>query len=147
MHDNQPLRMEHCQAFYEKKYAQAASRQDPAALETVLHLFLNGSPSSKTITRGDRAQGLAAAMFWSQHPNITDSQQLRFAISQLLLVQTTPVHFIQAIAAHDAELLRWAIRYARLFEQPESPVYLHIRQHYQSDDWLVFFAVCDRLLQ
>ncbi|MBP2698305.1 NERD domain-containing protein [Pseudomonas aeruginosa] len=50
------------------------------------------------------------------------------------------------LARHNPETLRWAIRYSKLFERVESPLWLALRVALTGEDWQVFFGVCDRLL-
>ncbi|TCD20831.1 NERD domain-containing protein [Pseudomonas sp. IC_126] len=50
------------------------------------------------------------------------------------------------IASHNPDTLRWAIRYSKLFERTESPLWLALSAALDGDEWRVFFGVCDRLL-
>jgi hypothetical protein len=50
------------------------------------------------------------------------------------------------IASHNPDTLRWAIRYSKLFERTESPLWLALSAALGGDEWRVFFGVCDRLL-
>lgn len=147
MDDNEALRVKHCRTYYETQYAISQSAQNAQSLETVLHAFLNGSPSSSKITLQDRALGLATANFWQCQQSLAESQIVKFALSQLLRFDhVLPFNFVQTITTLDPNIMRWAIRYSRIFENTDSTVYKHLREKYQSEDWLEFFAVCDRLL-
>ncbi len=53
-----------------------------------------------------------------------------------------PLH----LASHNPETVKRAIRYAKLFERTESPLWLAMRALLAGDEWQVFFGVCDRLL-
>lgn len=147
MDESEALRVKHCRVYYETQYDISQSTLKAQSIETVLHAFLNGSPSSGRITLQDRALGLATANFWQYQQSLADSQILKFALSQLLRFdQVLPFHFVQTIIALDPNIMRWAIRYSRIFENSASVVYKHLREEYKSEDWLEFFAVCDRLL-
>lgn len=147
MDDNEVLSVKHCRTYYENQYDISQSALNALSLETVLHAFLNGSPSSARITLQDRALGLATANFWQYQQSLADSQIVKFALSQLLRFdQVLPFNFVQTIIALDPNIMRWTIRYSRIFENPDSVVYKHLREKYKSEDWLEFFAVCDRLL-
>ncbi|WP_445769519.1 hypothetical protein, partial [Rheinheimera sp.] len=147
MDDNEVLSVKHCRTYYENQYDISQSALNALSLETVLHAFLNGSPSSARITLQDRALGLATANFWQYQQILADSQIVKFALSQLLRFdQVLPFNFVQTIIALDPNIMRWTIRYSRIFENPDSVVYKHLREKYKSEDWLEFFAVCDRLL-
>ncbi|HBB99253.1 MAG TPA: hypothetical protein DC032_01295 [Pseudomonas sp.] len=56
------------------------------------------------------------------------------------------IELLLHLASHNPETLRWAIRYSKLFERIESPLWLTLRVALTGDDWQVFFGVCDRLL-
>ncbi|HBN9562062.1 NERD domain-containing protein [Pseudomonas aeruginosa] len=56
------------------------------------------------------------------------------------------IELLLHLASHSPETLRWAIRYSKLFERIESPLWLALRVALTGEDWQVFFGVCDRLL-
>ncbi|MBG0839435.1 NERD domain-containing protein [Pseudomonas toyotomiensis] len=56
------------------------------------------------------------------------------------------IELLLHLASHNPETLRWAIRYSKLFERIESPLWLALRVALTGEDWQVFFGVCDRLL-
>ncbi|RTW55112.1 NERD domain-containing protein [Pseudomonas aeruginosa] len=57
------------------------------------------------------------------------------------------IELLLHLASHNPETLRWAIRYSKLFERIESPLWLALRVALTGEDWQVFFGVCDRLLE
>lgn len=60
--------------------------------------------------------------------------------------KTVSVELPLHLASHNPETLRWAIRYGKLFEHTESPLWLAMHALLAGDEWQVFFGVCDRLL-
>ncbi len=50
------------------------------------------------------------------------------------------------LASLAPDILRWAIRYSKLFERTASPLWLALRAGLAGEEWQVFFGVCDRLL-
>ncbi|NNN27172.1 NERD domain-containing protein [Pseudomonas nitroreducens] len=51
------------------------------------------------------------------------------------------------LAAQNPEMLRWAIRYSKLFERVGSPLWIGLRALLDDEEWRTFFGVCHRLLE
>ncbi|WP_445772215.1 hypothetical protein [Rheinheimera sp.] len=147
MNEDEAQKVSRCRVYYETTFQNALNKHEPEPLDTVLHAYLNGSPSASAFSQQDRAVGLATANFWQNLPSMADSPLLRFAFNQVLRFdQAIPLSFIDLVITRNPDLMRWAIRYSQLFENPDSIVYKHLRAKYATEDWLEFFAVCDRLL-
>lgn len=135
---------QHYQSVYERYQPELSKGR---ALDESLHHFLDQRPARKNLSAIDRAQGLAAASFWVDMDAVAQSELASLALSRVL-------HFDNAVssevllhlASHNPETLRWAIRYAKLFERTDSPLWLALRAELAGDEWEVFFGVCDRLL-
>lgn len=144
MREASSTKIDRCKSHYEAMYDGSTSQQP---LECVLHAFLNGAPSAPAITSQERAIGLASASFWQHQKSLPNGSLIKFAFSKLLTFDgAIPLSFINVLIKLDAELLRWGIRYSQLFENRDSVICEHLRSNYQSEDWIEFFAVCDRLL-
>lgn len=118
------------------------------ALDECLHHFLDQRPSGKHTSAHDRALGLASSPFWLDLQAVQGSELASLALSRVL-------HFDDAIrldllvhlATQNPETLRWAIRYSKLFERADSPLWIGLRSALDDEEWRTFFGVCDRLLE
>ena len=139
---------ERCRQHYQSVY----ERNQPAlskglALDESLHHFLDQRPAGKNLSAIDRAQGLATASFWLDVDAVAGSELASLALSRVLhFDHAVSVEMLLHLARNNPEILRWAIRYAKLFERTESPLWLALRAALAGDEWQVFFGVCDRLL-
>jgi len=139
---------ERCRQHYLSVY----ERNRPAliegrALDECLHHFLDQRPAGKNLSALDRAQGLASASLWLDVDAVAQSELASLALSRVLhFDNAVSVELLLHLARHNPETLRWAIRYAKLFERKESPLWLALRAALVGDEWQVFFGVCDRLL-
>jgi len=139
---------ERCRQIYQSVY----ERNQPAlskglALDESLHHFLDQRPAGKNLSAIDRAQGLAMASFWLDVDAVAGSELGSLALSLVLhFDNAVSVERLLHLASHNPETLRWAIRYSKLFERTESPLWLELRAALAGDEWQVFFGVCDRLL-
>lgn len=139
---------ERCRQHYQSLY----ERNEPAlskgrALDESLQHFLDQRPADKNLSAIDRAQGLATASFWLDVDAVAGSELASLALSRVLhFDNTASAERLLHLASHNPETLRWAIRYSKLFERTESPLWLALRAALVGDEWQVFFGVCDRLL-
>lgn len=139
---------ERCRQHYQSAY----ERNQPAlskglALDESLHHFLDQRPAGKNLSAIDRAQGLAMASFWLDVDAVAGSELASLALSRVLhFYNAVSVERLLHLARHNPETLRWAIRYSKLFERTESPLWLALRAALVGDEWQVFFGVCERLL-
>ncbi|HHQ4547342.1 TPA: NERD domain-containing protein, partial [Aeromonas veronii] len=137
-----------CQEFYQTRFAGYAQQLAPfAALDECLHDFLDQRPSGKYTTR-NRAAGLAAASFWWEPVNLESAQLASLALGRILHFEDAiSTALLDHLSARHPDVLRWAIRYSKLFTRSDSPLWQHLRDNLVSKDWCVFFGVCDRLLE
>ncbi len=139
---------ERCRQQYQSVY----ERNQPAlskglALDESLHHFLDQRPAGKNLSALDRAQGLASASLWLDVDAVAQSELASLALSRVLhFDNAVRVELLLHLARHNPETLRWAIRYSKLFERTESPLWLALRAALAGDEWQIFFSVCDRLL-
>lgn len=118
------------------------------ALDECLHHFLDQRPAGKNLSAFDRASGLASAPFWWDVQAVHDSALASLSLSRVLHFDNAiSVNLLVHLATHNPETLRWAIRYSKLFERADSPLWIAFRARLESPDWQVFFGVCDRLLE
>jgi hypothetical protein len=117
------------------------------ALNECLHHFLDQRPSGKNMSSLDRSAGLAAAPFWWDSFAVSTAPLASLALSRVLHhEQAISIELLEHLAHANPGVLRWAIRYAKLFTRVDSALWLQLRQRLQGEDWRVFFGVCDRLL-
>jgi len=135
---------QHYQSVYERNQPELSKGR---ALDECLHHFLDQRPAGKSLSAIDRAQGLASASFWLDVDAVARSELASLALSRVLhFDNAVSVELLLRLARHNPDTLRWAIRYAKLFERTESPLWLALRASLAGDEWEVFFGVCDRLL-
>lgn len=134
----------HYQSVYERNQPEISKGR---ALNESLHHFLDQRPAGKNLSALERAQGLAAASFWLDTDAVAQSELASLALSRVLhFDNAVSVERLLHLASHNPETLRWAIRYSKLFERTESPLWLALRVALAGDEWQVFFGVCERLL-
>ncbi|WP_249906498.1 nuclease-related domain-containing protein [Pseudomonas fulva] len=135
---------QHYQSVYERNQPELSKGR---ALDESLHHFLDQRPAGKNLSALERAQGLASALFWLDMDAVAQSELASLALSRVLhFDNAVRADLLLHIASHNPETLRWAIRYSKLFERTESPLWLALRAALGGDEWHVFFGVCDRLL-
>jgi len=135
---------QHYQSVYERYQPELSKGR---ALDESLHHFLDQRPAGKNLSAIDRARGLASASFWLDMDAVAQSELASLALSRVLHSDNTvSKEVLLPLASHNPETLRWAIRYAKLFERTDSPLWLALRAALAGEEWHVFFGVCDRLL-
>lgn len=135
---------QHYQSVYERNQPELSKSR---ALDESLHHFLDQRPAGKNLSAIDRAQGLASASFWLDADAVAQSELASLALSRVLHFDAAvSTELLLHLASYNPETLRWAIRYAKLFDRPESPLWLELRVALAGDEWQIFFGVCDRLL-
>ncbi|WP_337160243.1 nuclease-related domain-containing protein [Pseudomonas putida] len=139
---------ERCRQHYQSMF----ERNQPAlskgrALDESLHHFLDQRPAGKNLSALDRAAGLATASFWHDTEAVAQSELASLALSRVLHFENAiSIELLLELASNAPDTLRWAIRYSKLFERIQSPLWLALRVALTGADWQVFFGVCDRLL-
>lgn len=118
------------------------------ALNECLHHFLDQRPAGKNMSALERAAGLAAAPFWWDSLAVSTAPLAALALSRVLHhEEAISIELLEHLAHANPDVLRWAIRYAKLFTRGNSALWAQLRQQLQGEDWRVFFGVCDRLLE
>jgi Holliday junction resolvase-like predicted endonuclease len=135
---------QHYQSVYERNQPELSKG---LALDESLHHFLDQRPAGKNLSAIDRAAGLASAACWLDIEAVASSELASLALSRVLLFDNAiSIDLLLHLASYNPDTLRWAIRYAKLFERTQSPLWLALRAALAGDEWQVFFGVCDRLL-
>lgn len=135
---------QHYQSVYERNHPEINKGR---ALDECLHHFLDQRPAGKNLSALERAQGLARASFWLDQDALAQSELASLALSRVLhFDNAVSIEVLSHLASRNPEVLRWAIRYSKLFMRVTSPLWLALRAGLARDEWEVFFAVCDRLL-
>nr|WP_272891597.1 nuclease-related domain-containing protein [Stutzerimonas stutzeri] len=116
------------------------------ALNECLHDFLDQRPSGKYSSRS-RAAGLASAQFWWASAAVTEADQASLALARVLhFDDVIDIDLLSHLATHNADQLRWAVRYSKLFTRRDSPLWVHLRKSCVGLQWQTFIDVCDRLM-
>lgn len=137
--------LQHYLTVYQREQQLGSKGQ---ALNECLHHFLDQRPSGKNLTSLDRASGLAAAPFWWDSLAVNTAPLASLALSRVLHHdEAIAIELLEHLAHANPDVLRWAIRYAKLFTRADSVLWAQLRQRLQGKDWRVFFGVCDRLLE
>lgn len=85
--------------------------------------FLDQRPAGKNQSALERAQGLAAALFWFDADAVAQSELASLALSRVLhFDHAVSIDLLLHLASHNPETFQWAIRYSKLFERTESPL-------------------------
>ncbi|CAM5436268.1 hypothetical protein SSTU70S_00160 [Stutzerimonas stutzeri] len=108
---------QHYQSVYERNQPEISKGR---ALDESLHHFLDQRPAGKNLSAIDRAQGLATASFWLDVDAVAGADLASLALSRVLhFDNAASVELLWHLATHNPETLRWAIRYAKLFERTD----------------------------
>jgi hypothetical protein len=120
---------------------------DIEAMDECIHHFLDQRPSKKGLSWFDRASGLAAVPFWREADIVKASKLSTLALSRILGHEgAISIELLEHLALFAPDILRWAIRYSKLFTRVDSLTWNSLRQKVEGDEWRIFIGVCDRLL-
>lgn len=137
-----------CTFYYRDQWSRYSAKLNPAACaDECMHDFLDGKPAGKHSNR-DRAAGLSSLGFWWQPDLLEQTKLARQALAQVLWVLDDVEHaLLDQLAQHNPDLLRWAIRYSKLFTKTDSQVMRHLHQSVAGHEWDAFLNACDCLLE
>ncbi|MCP3432550.1 nuclease-related domain-containing protein [Stutzerimonas stutzeri] len=136
-----------CQQYYQDQFAKYLQCYTPGeALNECLHDFLDQRPSGKYSSR-NRAAGLASAQFWWASETVAEADLASQALARVLhFDDAIDIGLLSHLATHNADQLRWAVRYSKLFTRRDSPLWVHLRKSCAGLQWQTFIDVCDRLI-
>lgn len=121
---------------------------DIEAMDECIHHFLDQRPANKGLSWLDRASGLAAAPFWREADIVKASKLSTLALSRILGHEgAISIELLEHLAQIAPDILRWAIRYSKLFTRSDSLLWKSLRQKVKGEEWRIFIGVCDRLLE
>jgi hypothetical protein len=121
---------------------------DVEAMDECIHHFLDQRPAKKGLSWFDRASGLAAAPFWREADIVKESKLSTLALSRILGHEgAISIELLEHLAKFAPDILRWAIRYSKLFTRSDSLTWSSLRQKVEGEEWRIFISVCDRLLE
>lgn len=133
-----------CQTFYQE-YFERQTDPFPQALESTLHVFLNGVPATTSIH--DRIVGLTQTDIWNRSESLPDTPVVRFALSQIFRTDISLcIQFKIVLQNQSPILLRAAIRNSQLFRVSDSELYLFFKTTFTDNEWTEFFKYCDGLV-
>ncbi|WP_298448579.1 nuclease-related domain-containing protein [uncultured Marinobacter sp.] len=137
-----------CTLYYQTRWSlYTATLNHSASANECLHDFLDSKPAGKHSKR-ERAAGLLGLEFWWQPSVLEDTKLASVALSQVLWVlDEIDNSLLDHLARSNPELLRWAIRYSKLFTRTDSKVLQYLKESTSGSGWSDFFNVCDRLLE
>ncbi len=142
-------KIERCSQYYTELYQQSLTGMRASeALDTCFHAFLDQKPSIKGLSARGRARALLNASFWREFQALRESSLAAVALGRVLWHDEPAfTDCVATLAVETPELLRWAIRHARLFTRPQSLLWRYVCEQMGADpEWGVFIGVCDRLL-
>jgi hypothetical protein len=120
---------------------------DVEAMDECLHHFLDQRPAKKGLSWFDRVSGLAAAPFWWETDTVKASKLSTLALSRILGHEgAISTDLLEHLAEFAPDILRWAVRFSKLFTRHDSLLWKSLRERAKGDEWRIFFGVCDRLL-
>lgn len=133
-----------CQTFYQE-YFERQTDPFPQALESTLHVFLNGAPATSSIH--DRIVGLTQTDIWNRSESLPDTPVVRFALSQIFRTDISLcIQFKLVLLNQSPILLRAAIRNSQLFRVSDSELYLFFKTSFTDNEWTEFYKYCDELV-
>ena len=116
-------------------------------LNECLHHFLDQRPGGQKMSALERAAGLAAAPFWWDSLAVSTAPLAALALSRVFHhEEVISIELLEHLSIANPDVLRWAIRYSKLFTLADSALCAQLRQRLQGEDWRAFFGVCDRLI-
>lgn len=137
--------LQHYLAVFEKH---RELTNDVEAMDECIHHFLDQRPAKKGLSWFDRASGLAAAPFWHDADIVKGSTLSTLALSRILGFEgAISIELLEHLAQCAPDVLRWAIRYSKLFTRSDSSTWRSLRQRVKGEEWRIFISVCDRLLE
>ncbi|WP_256658148.1 NERD domain-containing protein [Pseudomonas sp. D(2018)] len=142
-------KIERCSQYYRELYQQSLVGMTASeAVDTCFHAFLDQKPSIKGLSSRGRATALLNAGFWREFQALRESKWAAVTLSRVLWHDEPAfTECVTTLAVETPELLRWAIRHAKLFTRAQSPLWQQVCDQMGSDpEWGVFIGVCNRLL-
>mgnify|MGYP003112168934 CR=1 FL=1 len=137
-----------CQSYYQAQWARySLTLDDLAAADECLHDFLDGKPAGKH-TKGERAAGLMSLGIWWEPALLQQSKVASQALAQVLwALDDIDRSLLDHLSRHNPNVLRWAIRYSKLFTKADSPVMTHLGKSVEGHEWEAFLNACNRLVE
>lgn len=142
--------VQRCKEYYENVYQNELVRlQKPhLALDECIQHFLDQRPSNgKKYNNKDRAIAFASSSFLHDIGAVTSAKLVSFALAKVLQSEDAITQDqLSSLASNTPDVLRWAIRYSRLFTRENSVLWQHLKANHHDDrEWDKFFYVCNEL--
>ncbi len=142
--------VEHCKEYYENVYQTELERlKEPhLALDECIQHFLDQRPSNgKKYNNKDRSIAFALSSFLHDIEAVISAKRVSFALAKILHYEDAITHDqLSFLASNTPDVLRWAIRYSRLFTRENSVLWQHLKANHGDDrEWDKFFYVCNEL--
>ena len=142
--------VQRCKEYYENVYKHELQKleQPHLALDECIQHFLDQRPSNgKKYSNKDRAIAFASSSFLYDVDVVISSTRVSLALAKVLQYEDAITHDqLSSLASKTPDVLRWAIRYSRLFTRENSVLWQHLKAHHGYDrEWGKFFYVCNEL--
>lgn len=142
--------VQRCKEYYENVYQTELERfKDPhLALDECIQHFLDQRPSNgKKYNNKDRSIAFVSSSFLHDIEAVISAERVSLALAKILHYEDAITHDqLSFLASNTPDVLRWAIRYSRLFTRENSVLWQHLKANHGDDrEWDRFFYVCNAL--
>lgn len=145
----QDAAVEKCRNYYQSLYqAELLRLQAPnLALDECIQHFLDQRPSNgKKYSNKNRAVAFTSSSFLRDIKAITGAKRISLALARVLQYEDAIAsNQLDFLAANTPDVLRWAIRYSKLFTRENSLLWQHLKANHNTREWDKFFYVCNEL--
>ncbi len=138
-----------CKDYYENVYQMELKRlyEPRLALDECIQHFLDQRPTNKKLSNRSRATAFVSSCFFRDIEAVLSAKRVSLALSKVLQYDDAISHEqLDFFAANVPDVLRWAIRYSKLFTRDSSNLWLYLKSSQKSRDWEKFFYVCNELV-
>lgn len=142
--------VQRCKEYYENVYKNELQKleQPHLALDECIQHFLDQRPSNgKKYSNKDRAIAFTSSNFIYESAAISRSKRMSLALAKVLQYDDAITHDqLSFLGFNVPDVLRWAIRYSRLYTRENAVLWQHLKAHHGEDrEWDKFFYVCNEL--
>lgn len=141
--------IQRCKEYYENVYQAELKRLEKPylAVDECIQHFLDQRPSNgKKYSNKDRAIAFSSSSFLRDIEAMTSAKRISLALAKVLQYEDAISHDqLSFLASNTPDVLRWAIRYSRLFIREDSVLWLQLKANHGDREWEKFFYVCNEL--
>ncbi|MBB6055503.1 NERD domain-containing protein [Tolumonas osonensis] len=141
--------VQRCKEYYENVYQTELKRLQMShlALDECIQHFLDQRPANgKKYSNKDRAVAFASSSFLRDIEAISSAKRASLALAKVLQYDDAISHDqLDFLASNTPDVLRWAIRFSKLFTRENSALWLYLKVDRREREWDKFFYVCNEL--